>query len=72
MKGKAMLERKFEPAFRLRLAAKDAALIEESAKRHDVDVPLFGVIRERMAEGAKEHGDEDMAATYLTSAPSAA
>jgi 3-hydroxyisobutyrate dehydrogenase len=69
MKGKAILERNFEPMFRLKLAAKDAALIEESAGRHDLDLPLFRVIRKRMAEGVKDHGDEDMAATYLTSAP---
>jgi 3-hydroxyisobutyrate dehydrogenase len=69
MKGKAILERNFEPMFRLTLAAKDAGLIEESAGRHGLDLPLFKVIRERMAEGAKAHGDEDMSATYLTSAP---
>jgi 3-hydroxyisobutyrate dehydrogenase len=70
MKGKAIAERNFDPSFRLKLAAKDAALVEESAARHDLDLPLFSVIRERMDEGAKDHGDEDMSATYLTSAPS--
>jgi 3-hydroxyisobutyrate dehydrogenase len=69
MKGKAILEHNFEPLFRLSLAAKDAALVEESARRHHVDVPLFSLIKERMAMGAKEHGDEDMCATYFTSAP---
>ena len=69
MKGKAILERNFEPMFRLELAAKDAALIEESAARHDLDLPMFAAIRRRLAEGAKEHGDKDMSATYLTSAP---
>lgn len=69
MKGKAILERDFEPSFRLTLAAKDARLVEEAAQRHGIDVPLFGTIRRRLAEGAKEHGDEDMSATYWTSAP---
>lgn len=69
MKGKAIMERSFEPSFRLALAAKDARLIEESAERHEIDVPLFSAIRRRLAEGAKEHGDEDFSATYLTSAP---
>ncbi len=69
MKGKAIMERSFEPSFRLSLAAKDARLIEESAQRHELDVPLFGAIRRRLAEGAKEHGDEDFSATYWTSAP---
>ena len=67
LKGKAMLERNFEPSFRLVLAAKDARLIEESAQRRGIDVPLFNTIRSRMAEGAAEHGDEDLSATYLTS-----
>ncbi len=69
MKGKAIAERNFEPSFRLTLAAKDARLIEESAQRRQIDVPLFSTIRRRLAEGAKDHGDEDMSATYWTSAP---
>jgi 3-hydroxyisobutyrate dehydrogenase len=69
IKGKAILERNFEPMFRLKLAAKDAGLIVESAERHGVQVPLFGVIREQMSRAAREHGDEDMSATYFASAP---
>jgi 3-hydroxyisobutyrate dehydrogenase len=69
MKTKAIMARNFEPSFRLTLAAKDARLIEESAERHGIDVPLFGAIRRRLAEGAKDHGDKDFSATYLTSAP---
>jgi 3-hydroxyisobutyrate dehydrogenase len=69
MKGKAILERDFEPMFRLKLAAKDAGLVEEAAGRHGVEVPLFGVIREQMSRAAEEHGDEDMSATYFASAP---
>jgi 3-hydroxyisobutyrate dehydrogenase len=69
MKAKAIAARDFEPMFRLTLAAKDARLIEESAQRHDLDVPLFSTIRRRLAEGAKEHGEEDFSATYWTSAP---
>jgi 3-hydroxyisobutyrate dehydrogenase len=69
IKGKAILERNFEPMFSLKLAAKDAGLVEESARRHHLDLPMFAAIRRRMAEGAKEHGEKDMSATYLTSAP---
>lgn len=69
MKTKAIMARNFEPSFRLTLAAKDARLIEESAHRHGIDAPLFSTIRRRMTEGAKDHGDEDFSATYLTSAP---
>jgi 3-hydroxyisobutyrate dehydrogenase len=72
MKRKAILEHNFQPLFRLKLAAKDVALIEESARRHGLDLPLFSTIRERMAEAAKQHGDEDMSATYFASAPATA
>ena len=66
MKGKAMIERSFEPSFRLALAAKDAALVEDAAARHDLDLPLIATIRRRLQAGAQEHGDEDMSATFLT------
>ena len=69
LKAKAITERNFDPSFRLGLAAKDAGLIEESARRHGIDVPLFATLRERLEEGAKEHADEDLSATYLTVAP---
>jgi 3-hydroxyisobutyrate dehydrogenase len=72
IKGKAILERNFEPMFRLKLAAKDAGLVEESADRHEVEVPLFGVIREQMSAAAEDHGEEDMSATYFASAPASA
>jgi 3-hydroxyisobutyrate dehydrogenase len=67
LKGKAMIERKFEPAFRLALAAKDARLVEESARRHHLDLPLLRTIRERFEQGAAQHGDEDLSAIFLTS-----
>jgi 3-hydroxyisobutyrate dehydrogenase len=70
MKAKAIFERDFEPSFRLALAAKDAALVEESARRRHLDLPVLFAIHERMARAAEEHGDKDMSATYLTSAPS--
>jgi 3-hydroxyisobutyrate dehydrogenase len=69
MKAKSMLERSFEPSFRLGLAAKDAGLVEEAAKRHGLDLPLASVIHARMEQGAREHGHEDLSATFLTSAP---
>jgi 3-hydroxyisobutyrate dehydrogenase len=69
MKGKAMMARDFEPSFRLRLAAKDAGLVEEAIERHGLDLPLVSAIRRRLDEGVPEHGDKDMSATYLTSAP---
>lgn len=67
MKGNAMLERDFAPMFKLALAAKDASLVEEAIDAHDLDLPVLRAIRARMAEGVEAHGDEDMAATFLTS-----
>jgi 3-hydroxyisobutyrate dehydrogenase len=72
MKGKAIIERDFEPSFTLVLAAKDASLVEESASRHDLDLPLIRTIRLRLDQGAEEHPDDDMSATYLTSSPAGA
>jgi 3-hydroxyisobutyrate dehydrogenase len=69
MKGAMMIERSFEPSFKLTLAAKDARLAAEAAGRAGLDLPLVEAIASRLAQGAEEHGDQDMAATYLTSAP---
>jgi 3-hydroxyisobutyrate dehydrogenase len=68
VKGKAIIEREFDPSFKLALAAKDAALIEEAVQEHDLSLPLLATIQERLAQGVPEHGDLDLSATYLTSA----
>jgi 3-hydroxyisobutyrate dehydrogenase len=68
-KAAAMRDRDFTPSFRLALAAKDAALVEEAADGHGMDLPLVGAIARRLAEGVAAHGDDDIGATYLTSAP---
>jgi 3-hydroxyisobutyrate dehydrogenase len=65
MKGMTMIERQFEPAFRLALAAKDAALVHEAAKTRGLDLPLLRAVNERLAQGAMEYPDLDMSATYL-------
>jgi 3-hydroxyisobutyrate dehydrogenase len=69
MKGKMMIERSFEPAFKLELAAKDARLVLEAAQRHDLDLPMLEAIRSQLEEAAGEHGEKDMSAAYLASAP---
>jgi 3-hydroxyisobutyrate dehydrogenase len=69
LKAELMARRDFEPSFRLRLAAKDAALIEQAAARHDLDLPLFALLRRRLDEGVGPHGDKDFSATYLISSP---
>jgi 3-hydroxyisobutyrate dehydrogenase len=68
IKGQAMVERGFAPDFRLTLAAKDAGLARDAAQASQLDLPLVDAIARRLAEGAKEHGDEDFSATYLLSA----
>ncbi len=68
-KAQAMADRDFTPAFRLGLAAKDAGLVADAAWQHGLELPLFEAIARRLGEGTVEHGDEDVSATYLTSAP---
>jgi 3-hydroxyisobutyrate dehydrogenase len=68
-KARAMTERDFAPAFRLALAAKDAGLARRAAEERDLDLPLIEAIARRFGEAAKEHGDKDLSATYLMSAP---
>jgi 3-hydroxyisobutyrate dehydrogenase len=69
MKGKMMIERSFEPSFKLELAAKDARLVMEAAQRHELDLPMLDAIRSQLEEAAREHGEKDMSAAYLASAP---
>jgi len=69
LKAEAMAERDFEPTFALKLAAKDARLAVESADRLGLDLPVLEAISARMQEAVPEHGDEDLSATFLTSAP---
>jgi 3-hydroxyisobutyrate dehydrogenase len=67
MKGRMMIERSFEPAFKLELAAKDARLVLEAAQRHDLDLPMLDAIRSQLEEAAEKHGEKDMSAIFLAS-----
>jgi 3-hydroxyisobutyrate dehydrogenase len=69
LKGHAMTQRDFTPSFRLALAAKDAGLVRDSARQRGLDLPLLELVARRFAEGSHEHGDKDLSATFLTSAP---
>lgn len=69
VKAQAIAERDFSPSFRLKLAAKDAALVTDAAWQHRLDLPLLELIARRLGQAVAEHGDEDVSATYLTSAP---
>jgi 3-hydroxyisobutyrate dehydrogenase len=65
LKGKAMVERSYEPAFPLRLAAKDAALIEEALTGNGLDPQIISTIRALYERASEQgHGDEDMAAVH--------
>jgi 3-hydroxyisobutyrate dehydrogenase len=66
-KAKAMLERDFEPAFPLRLAAKDAELMAAAAD--GLDLPLMEGVAAALSEAVRAgHGDLDVAATFLARA----
>jgi 3-hydroxyisobutyrate dehydrogenase len=69
LKGKMMIERSFDPSFKLELAAKDARLVLDAIGRHDLELPMLETIKERLEEAARDHGEKDMAAAYLASAP---
>ena len=69
LKGGMMLEREFPASFKLGLAAKDARLAAKAAQDAGLDLVLVETIAERLTAGSDEHGDKDMAATYLVSAP---
>jgi len=67
LKGGAMIAREFPPAFPLRLAAKDAALIVDAAGGSGLDLPLVRAVADQLAAGVERgHGDEDLAATLRT------
>jgi 3-hydroxyisobutyrate dehydrogenase len=66
LKGAAMLEGSFEPAFALDGALKDADLILAAARDADIDLGVLPGIREHFARAVDAgHGDLDMAATFL-------
>jgi 3-hydroxyisobutyrate dehydrogenase len=67
LKAGMMLERRFDPSFRLTLAAKDARLAAHAAAQAGLSLPLVDAIAGRLTQGAEKYGDQDMAATYLTS-----
>ncbi len=72
LKGEAILERQLEPSFSLRLAEKDAALVLEAAQRAQVDLAVARTVHDQFVRGIElGHGDDDMAATYFATAPSA-
>lgn len=66
LKGGAMLDGAFDPAFALGGALKDADLILEAARSAGLDLGVLPGVREHFARAVEAgHGDQDMAATYL-------
>lgn len=67
LKGQAMIDGEFPPAFSLANAAKDARLVAAAAEQAGLDLPLPRTIAEQMARGVEHgHGDLDMSATVHT------
>jgi 3-hydroxyisobutyrate dehydrogenase len=66
LKGEAILEGRFEPSFKLSLAAKDASLVLAAAERAGVEARGARAAKEAFERGVElGHGDEDMAAVYF-------
>ncbi|HWD63939.1 MAG TPA: NAD(P)-dependent oxidoreductase [Solirubrobacteraceae bacterium] len=74
LKGHAMIERSFEDAaFRLSLARKDADLVVAAAEAKSLDSPVLRAVAQRLRRAEEAgHGDEDMAANFLATAPDSA
>lgn len=70
-KGRAIIDRDFEPHFRLEAGAKDARLALQVAERAGLELPMLAAIAERMTDAEREHGRDDIAATWRLSAPGA-
>jgi 3-hydroxyisobutyrate dehydrogenase len=70
LKGKMMIARKYDTAFSLALARKDAKLVLEAAERHGFDAPLVELVVAQMDRAIEAgHGEDDMAATFSAYAP---
>jgi 3-hydroxyisobutyrate dehydrogenase len=66
IKGQAIQNRDFTPAFKLVHAAKDARLVAEAAAETGLTLPMVEAIAAAFQQGAAAgHGDEDMIAAYL-------
>ncbi|MCP2245131.1 NAD(P)-dependent oxidoreductase [Lentzea aerocolonigenes] len=68
MKGNAIIERSFPPAFTVQTALKDALLVNEAAVLANVQLDVAQASSARLNRAVtKGHGDEDMAASYYAS-----
>ena len=71
LKGREMVERSFDPQFKLETAHKDLHLVRELAARSGVDLALIDAADTRFERAIDlGHGDEDVGATwYATGSP---
>lgn len=68
MKGNAIIERSFPPAFTVQNALKDALLVNEAAVRAGVQLDVAQASAARLNRAVtRGHGSEDMAASYYAS-----
>jgi 3-hydroxyisobutyrate dehydrogenase len=68
MKGNAIIDRSFPPAFTVQNALKDALLVNEAAVRANVQLDVAQASGARLNRAVtKGHGGEDMAASYYAS-----
>jgi 3-hydroxyisobutyrate dehydrogenase len=65
LKGKMMIEGRYEPSFPLALAEKDANLVLEAAERSHLEPRMARAVRDLFARADElGHGEEDMAAVH--------
>jgi 3-hydroxyisobutyrate dehydrogenase len=70
MKGQMMIDEEFPTSFSVDLAQKDADLVLEAARAHDLRLPVAEAINARFKEAIDEgYGEEDMAAIYEAAKP---
>jgi 3-hydroxyisobutyrate dehydrogenase len=67
IKGKMMIEEEFPTSFSLRLARKDAALVLDVAEKEGLRLAVTEAVVARFDETLDAgHGEEDLAAVYLS------
>jgi 2-hydroxy-3-oxopropionate reductase len=63
--GRRMLDRTFDPGFRIRLHRKDARIVEEAAARTSTPIPSFAVVTQQLQRGVDAgDGERDHSALY--------
>jgi 3-hydroxyisobutyrate dehydrogenase len=70
IKGSMMVEEDFPTSFSANLARKDAGLVLDSARAHDLHMRIAEAVTVRFDEAIQAgHGEEDMAVLYRTARP---